>query len=483
MLITLVIYFALLMAISRLVGRDSNDAFFRGNRKSPWPVVAFGMIGASISGVTFVSVTGMVIASDMTYLQMCMGFIIGYLLVAFLLVPMYYRHNLTSIYTYLRERFGTHSHKTGAAFFLLSKLTGAAARMYIVCLILQQFIFSKWHVPFPVTVLCTLTLIWLYTRKSGIRTIVWTDTLQTLCLLTALVLLIINATTQLNLDTTEALSAVCNNPHSRIFEFSDWASPQHFWKQFLSGVFIVIVMTGLDQDMMQKNLTCKDKRSAQKDLCTYGMMFLPVNFLFLSLGVLLIMLYTQTATPLPSNGDQLLPDLIASGTMGETALILFALGIISSSFSSADSAITSLTTSYCIDILGISPDDQGEDSKANIRRRKTVHIVMTLLLAILIIAIHALGSNSIIHLIYLMASYTYGPLLGLFAFGIFTRRTPVDRHTPLIAVACPLACAIADITAEHYFGYTFGYELLMLNGMLTFALLYASSLKSSKCFQ
>lgn len=440
-------------------------------------VVAFGMIGASLSGVTFVSVTGMVTATDMTYLQMCMGFIVGYILVAFVLVPMYYRLKLTSIYTYLRMRFGKRSHKTGASLFLLSKLTGAAARMYVVCLILQQFVCSKWGVPFPITVICTLTLIWLYTHRSGIRSIVWTDTLQTLCLLSALAILIFKAASALDMNIVEAFKAVMDDPHSRVFEWTDWTSRQHFWKQFLSGVFIVIVMTGLDQDMMQKNLTCKDKRSAQKDLCTYGMMFLPVNFLFLSLGILLMMLYAQTSTPLPQNADSLLPQLIANGSMGETALVLFSLGIISSSFSSADSAITSLTTCFCIDILEIEKKGTPTESKSNVKTRKLVHIAMTALLAILIIAFQAAASNSIIDLIYVMAGYTYGPLLGMFVFGMFTKLSPHDSHAPLIAVASPLICFLVYLLASHLWDYTFGYELLMLNALITFSLLCVSGVK------
>ncbi len=357
-LITIAIYFALLLLISNLVGKGGNDAFFRGNRQSPWPVVAFGMIGASLSGVTFISVPGMVMTIDMTYLQMCIGFIFGYILVAFVLLPLYYKYNLTSIYSYLDVRFGRTCRKTGSSFFLLSKMTGAAARLYLVCLILQQYVFDALRVPFVLTVVGTLLLIWLYTHKSGIKAIVWTDSLQTLCLIVALILILLKASDMLGMSFGEAMTAVWNDPHSRIFEFSDWSSKQHFWKQFLSGIFIVIVMTGLDQDMMQKNLSCKNLRDSQKDLCSYGLLFAPVNFLFLSLGVMMMLLYAKTGTPLPAKGDSLLPDFIATGLMGQAVLVFFTIGIIASAFSSADSALTALTTSFCIDILGIEDSEE-----------------------------------------------------------------------------------------------------------------------------
>ena len=455
-LLTVLIYFALLFGISLLTGRGGNDAFFRAGRRSPWPLVAFGMIGTSISGVTFVSVPGMVETTDMTYLQMCMGFFFGYLVIAFVLLPLYYKHGLTSIYTYLGTRFGRVSHKTGACFFLLSKLTGAAARMYLVCLVLEQFL----HVPFVVIAIGALVLIWLYTWRGGIKTIVWTDAMQTLCLLTALCLILVEVASQLDFTFGEAFSKVWNDPHARIFEFDDWSSKQHFWKQFLSGVFVAIVMTGLDQDMMQKNLTCKSLKDGQKDMCSYGIMFLPVNFLFLSLGVLLLLFYSQhPELTVPEKGDTLLPTVIGSGMLGQTALVLFVIGIVASAFSSADSALTALTTSFCIDIRG---------SAKGVAFRKRTHVVMTVVFLLVILGINAIGSSSILDLIYMLAGFTYGPLLGLFAFGMSTRLLVHDRWVPYVAVASPLLCWLIDLAAQRLWNYHFGYELLMLNGLLTF---------------
>lgn len=474
-LATLLIYFLVLLIVARLVGTGGNEAFFRGNRRSPWPLVAFGMIGASLSGVTFISVPGMVMKSDLTYLQMCMGFIPGYFLVAFVLLPVYYKLGLTSIYGYLSKRFGTVSHKTGAAFFLLSKVTGAAARLYIVCLIMQQYalapLFSDSErmaqstALFVLTVVAVLLFIWLYTRRSGIRTLVFTDTLQTFCLLTALFLIFLEAARMLHLDFLQAMSAVWADSHSRIFELGDWHSRQHFVKQFLSGIFIVIVMTGLDQDMMQKNLTCPSLRDAQKDLCSYGLLFLPVNFLFLALGVLLLLLYGQTGTPLPAAPDQLLSGFVATGRMGQWALCLFTIGVVASAFSSADSALTALTTSFCVDILDV--EKRHPERAERVRRR--VHLGFSVVFVLFMLLFRAVNNMSLIDAIYTLASYTYGPLLGLFAFGLFTR-LPLrhERWVPVVAVAAPvLSFLTAELTAR-LAGYQFGYELLLLNGAIAF---------------
>lgn len=475
-LLTIAVYFVILLAISQAVGRGGNDAFFRGNRQSPWYLVAFGMIGASLSGVTFISVLGMASKTDMTYMQMCIGYIFGYAAVAFILLPIYYRYGLTSIYTYLDKRFGKTSYKTGASFFLLSKFAGAAARLYLVCIILQNYVFDDLHIPYTATVIATLVLIWLYTRKGGIRSLVWTDTLQTLCMIAALVLIIAKAMSMLELSPAEAWNAVWSNPHSRIFEFGDWESKQNFWKQFLSGIFIVIVMTGLDQDMMQKNLTCRNLRDAQKDMCTYGVMFVPVNFLFLSLGILMLMLYAKAGIPLPEKSDDILPEFIANGYMGQTAIVLFTIGVIAAAFSSADSAMTALTTSFCVDILEIE-NSGSRFSKNPERTRKIVHVGMMAIFVIFILSFKALNSTSVIDAIFILAGYTYGPLLGLFAFGIFTKRTASDKAVPYIAVASPLICYATDCITATATGYKFGYELLMLNGMLTFAGLWLTGHK------
>ena len=444
-------YFIVLFGISHLTSRKANnDMFYRANRRAPWYMVAFGMIGASISGVTFVSVPGMVLTSQMTYLQMCLGFIVGYIVIAFVLLPLYYRLQLTSIYTYLGQRFGNRSYQTGAWFFLLSKMVGASVRFYVVCIILQQFVFEPAGIPFIVNVMSMVLLIWLYTRRGGIGTLVFTDTFQTLCLFTALVLIILEAIGHLHLSVSEAVSAIADSPMSRIFVFDDWVSPHHFWKQFLSGAFIAIVMTGLDQDMMQKNLTCKTLKDAQKDMCTYGVAFVPANLLFLALGVLLTM-----ALGSEMKGDELLPTFV----QGTSAIYLFVLGIVAASFSSADSALTSLTTCFCVDIRRQSDNEQ---------LRKRMHVVMCFIFILFILLFRAVNSTSLIDAVYILASYTYGPLLGLFAFGLFTRRQPIDRFVPYICIASPLFCYALDTTTQTIWNYRFGYELLMLNGLLTF---------------
>ena len=466
-LVTVILYFCALLLLSRFTGKGgSNASFFSGNRQSPWPLVAFGMIGASISGLTFIGVPGWVMSTDMTYLQMCLGFVVGYVVVAFVLLPLYYRYGLISIYTYLNERFGRVSYQTGSSFFMLSKLLGAAAKFYVVCRILQYCLADTFSVPYVVVVCVTLFLIWLYTRRSGIRSLVWTDSLQTLCLLAALLLLMFKAMSMLDMNLSEAVAAVSQDPHSRIFEFGDMASKQNFWKQFLSGIFIVIVMTGLDQDMMQKNLTCKDLRSAQKDMCSYGVLFVPVNLLFLTLGILLMMLYRQQGMPLPAKGDDLLSGIVLQGVMGKSSLILFTIGVIASAFSSADSAMTALTTSFCIDILGKEHDEAV---------RKKVHLAMMVAFVILTLTFNAVSSGGVMDLIYTLVSYTYGPLLGLFAFGMFTQRHPRERLVPYIAVASPLLCYLVDRLVAQQTGYRFGYEMLMMNGCLTFLGLWAVS--------
>ena len=464
-IITVLAYFAILFGISHLTSRKANnDTFYRANRRAPWYMVAFGMIGASISGITFVSVPGMVLTSQMTYLQMCLGFIVGYLVIAFVLLPLYYRLNLTSIYTYLGQRLGVRSYKTGASFFLLSKMTGAAVRFYVICIILQQFVFDPAGIPFAANVIVMVVLIWLYTRRGGIGTLVFTDSFQTLCLFTALIMIILSVISQLNLSVSEAVSAIANSEMSRIFVFDDWLSPHHFVKQFLSGAFIAIVMTGLDQDMMQKNLTCKTLRDAQKDMCTYGVAFVPANLLFLALGVLLTMVLGSGL-----KGDEMLPTFIQGSADSSLLTLLFTIGIVAASFSSADSALTSLTTCYCVDIRR-QPDNE--------ELRKKVHIAMCLFFVLFILLFRQVNSTSLIDAIYILASYTYGPLLGLFVFGLFTRKQPKDTVVPYICIVSPLLCYFLDFTAQHFLGYRFGYELLMLNGLLTFAGLWASSLRN-----
>ena len=469
MLAILIAYFALIYVVARLAGRGGNDAFFRGSRQSPWPVVAFGMIGASISGVSFIGVPGWVSTTDMTYLQMCLGFIVGYAVVAFVLLPVYYRYNLTSIYTYLNHRLGLRSYKTGASFFILSKLLGAAAKFYVVVQILQACISDHYGIPYAVTAIVALLFIWLYTHRSGIRALVWTDALQTLILIVALVLIIVKACQMLGMNTAEAITAIADNPHARIFEFGDIASRQNFWKQFLSGIFVVIVMTGLDQDMMQKNLTCKNLRAAQQDMCSYGVMFVPVNLMLLALGILLLMLYNQLGIDIPTRGDSLITDIVLGGHMGNIVLACFMIGMVSSTFTSADSALTALTTSVCVDIFQRDDDE---------RLRRRTHIGIMLLFLICTLVFHYLGSGSVMDLIYTLVSYTYGPLLGLFAFGLFIPRKVNDRAVPYICIAAPVICYIIDKTTYAMTGYQFGYEMLLFNGLLTFAGLMGSSTRN-----
>ncbi len=459
-LTTILVYFCVLMFMGRVTSRKSdNDTFYRGERKSPWYMLAFGLVGTSISGITFVSVPGMVINQDMTYLQTCFGFILGYFVVAFVLLPVYYRLNLTTIYTYLKERLGKRSYKTGAMFFLLSEMTGTALKFYVVCSILQRFVFGQFGLPFGVTVVMLVALIWLYTRRGGIKTVVWTDTFQTFCMMAALIIIIAEVIGKLDFTFGEAVSAIAANSHSRIFVFDDWVSTQNFFKQFLSGVFIVIVMTGLDQHMMQKNLTCKTLRDAQKDMCVGGFFFVPVNLLFLSLGVLLLLLAAKEGIAIPADSDELMPLFTASGHLGTLVLVLFSIGIVAASFSGTDSALTAVTTSFCVDI---------KERPADERLRHISHLAVCCLFAVFILLFKALNSTSVIDAIYIVLSYTSGPLLGLFSYGILTKRTVDDKKVPYICVLSPVVCFAIDQLASHFFGYSFGYELLMLNGLLVF---------------
>ena len=458
--VTVLIYFVALWIVSHFVThKSSNEVFFRAERKSPWYMVAFGMIGASISGVSFVSVPGMPVHINMYYLQMCLGFIFGYFAIAFILLPIYYKLNLTTIYSYLNQRLGIRAYKTGASFFLLSKMTRAAVSFYVACMLLHRFVFEALGIPFFVSVIGLVLLIWLYTHRGGVKTLVWTDTFQTLCLFGALILIIINVADALGMRMEEAMKAIKDSTYSQVFLFDNWISKQNFWKQFLSGVFVVIVMTGLDQDMMQKNLTCKTLREAQKDMCTYGLFFVPANLLFLSLGILLIMLTQQLGMELPANTDDLLPMFAATGKLGTTVTVLFTIGIVAACFSSADSALTALTTSFCVDIKE-RPHDE------SLRRR--AHIGICVVFALFILLFRLVNSTNVIDAIYTLCSYTYGPLLGLFAFGLITKRMPRDRYVPYIAVASPVACYLINSLTTHFTGYIFGYELLMLNGLLTF---------------
>ncbi|MDR2811444.1 MAG: sodium:solute symporter [Tannerellaceae bacterium] len=468
-------YFGVLLIISHLTGRKNsgNEAFFLGNRKSPWYIVSIAMIGTSLSGVTFVSVPGMVRSIDMTYMQTVFGFFVGYILIAKVLLPLYYKLRLTSIYAWLEERIGRRGYRTGASFFLLSKIVGAAARLYLVVLILQSYVFNAWEIPFGVTVVISIALVWLYTFRGGIRTIVWTDTLQCICFVFMLGIIIWEVKNKMGTDVGGMIRTLTDSTYFRLFEFRDWHSTQHFTKQFFSGIFITIVMTGLDQDMMQKNLSCKNLKDAQKNMYTYGFAFTPVNFLFLSLGALLLILAGKEGIALPALSDDILPMFCTSGILGQSILIFFTIGIIAAAFSSADSALTALTTSFCVDILGVEKKEAGQARRIRLR----VHLLISVLFALIILLFKALNNRSVIDAIYMIASYTYGPLLGLFLFGLFTKKKPRDRYVPYICIASPLICLMVSHLTKLYTGYVFSYEMLMINGGLTFAGLWFASKK------
>ncbi len=472
-LLIIVLYFAFLMLISHLTGRRSdNETFFLGGKRSPWFLVAFGMIGTSISGVTFISVPGMPLSIGMTYMQTVLGFTVGYLLIAWILLPLYYKLNLTSIYTYLDKRFGPRTYKIGASFFLLSKIIGAAARLYIVVFILQRFVFDAWHIPFVVTTVVIVALIWLYSHRSGIKTIVWTDALQTAFLLGALFLIIWQLMDKMQLGFYDVVATVKDSGMDRIFVFDDWQTKQNFFKQFFSGIFITIVMVGLDQDMMQKNLSIRTLKASQKNMYFYGIAFLPVNLLFLVLGILLITFAGQHHIDIPALGDEMLP-LFATQYLGFPVLLFFCIGIIAAAFSSADSALTALTTSFCVDILEVG---KYSSAKAELWRKRS-HIFISLLFVLIICIIRAVNDQSIIDAIYTIAGYTYGPLLGFFSYGLFMRGKPRDRWIPYIAISSPIICFGIDFLTKYLYDYKMGYEMLMINGLLTFVGLCMAALR------
>jgi SSS family transporter len=465
LLLLIIGYFGVLQIIALRGRKDSsNAAFFLGNKTSPWYIVAFGMIGASLSGVTFVAVPGWVATSGFSYMQMVLGFSLGYVVVAFVLLPLYYRLQLTSIYTYLLQRFGTRTHKTGSLFFLLSRTIGGATRLYIVALILQRFIFDTWNVPFFVTVSLLLALIYLYTFAGGIKTIVWTDALQTLFLLIALVLLIVQSMQFLSFDIQTTIDTVKNSPVSKVWVFDNWQSPSHFVKLFISGIFITVAMTGLDQDMMQKNLSCKNIQSAQKNMLSYGFAFIPVNLLFLTLGLLLLLVAETQGIPIPTQTDSLLPTIIGNGVLGSWAMVFFLVGIIAATFSSADSALVALTTAFSVDILNI---ERMEEKRAKIVRQWT-HVAFCFLFLAIILLFYVSNNKSILDVLFTIASYTYGPLLGIFAFGIFTKKYINDALVPYIAILSPILAYAIYWICNTYFSYYIGYELLIINGSLTF---------------
>ncbi len=453
-------YFGVLILISLLTSKKAdNDTFFRGNKQSPWYIVSIGMIGASLSGVTFISVPGWVGSTGLTYMQMVMGYFLGYLVIAHVLLPLYYRLNLTSIYTYLNDRFGFWSYKSGAVLFLLSRTVGASARLYLMANVLQIAVFDSFNIPFEITVLVTILLIWLYTFRGGIKTIIWTDTLQTLFMLLSVGITVVMITKTMNLSFSGMITSISESAYSKLFEFNDWSSKQHFIKQFFSGAFITIVMTGLDQDMMQKNLTCRNLKDAQKNMYWYGFAFVPVNLLFLSLGVLLFIFAANQGIAIPERADDLFPIIATGGYLPQLVSVFFMLGLVAAAYSSADSALTSLTTSFSVDLLNVEQLDKAEAK----RIRFKVHIGFSILLALVILLFRVFNDDSVISTIFNLAGYTYGPLLGLYAFGLFTKLKVKDRWVPLVAIIAPIVIGIID------YNFVMGYEKLIYNGALTFA--------------
>lgn len=463
---------------------SGNDAFFRAGRKSPWPVVAYGMLGASLSGVTFMSVPGGVYYGAFTYMPLVFGYVVGYFVIAFLLLPLYYRLNLTSIYSYLDQRFGGTSEKTGAIFFILSRLLGSALRMYLVVFVLYELVFVNWGIPFWIPAVVFIALILLYTFRGGLKTVVWTDTLQTTFLLLAAIATVIVILKNLGMSIPELLSASADEGYTRIWE-TDVNHPKYYWKQIVSGAFITIAMTGLDQDMMQKNLTCKSLRDAQKNVITSSFLFVIVNLIFLTLGAALVYYGTHTAgfeMPVGADGrvlaDKIYPSIAQS--LGGFTLVCFVLGMVAAGYSSADGTLTALTTTFCYDFLHFDKRKNLSEER-QVFYRKLVHVGFALLYLLVIIAFRPFHNDSLINILFDVAGYTYGPLLGLYAFGLFTHRSVRDRWVPLVAVVCPVVCYLLKIYSARLFGgYQLGFELLLLNGVLTFVGLMMISKKGQK---
>jgi len=466
-LITIVAYFAVLFAVSYFTGRKADNAgFFSGNRKSPWYVVAFATIGAAISGVTFVSVPGMVAGSGFSYLQMVLGFTVGQLIIAFVLIPLFYRMNLVSIYEYLENRFGLLTYNTGAWFFFVSKMMGASIRLFIVCVVLQLLVFGPLNLSFILNVIFTVGIVWLYTFRGGVKTLIWTDSFKTFCLIVSVGLCIYYISGNLETNGSNIFSAIFSSDMSRIFFFDDFNDRRYFFKQFLAGVFTVIAITGLDQDMMQKSLSCKNFRDSQKNMITGGILQIGINLLFLMLGVLLYSYATSKAVVLPAKGDEVFPFLATQGYFPFIVSLLFIIGLISAAYAAAGSALTALTTSFTIDIL---KSTKQKTEKETVAIRQKVHVGMAIIMGIVIYVINLLNNASVIDTVYKFASYTYGPLLGMFAFGIFTKWKVRDRWTPFVAVASPVLCLVLDLNSKVWFkGYEFSHERLIFNALFTF---------------
>lgn len=478
---TVAAYFAVLMAISAIASRGSDNAtFFTGNRKAPWPLVAFASIGAAISGVTFISVPGMVAAKGHAYLQMVLGFIVGYIVIAVVLVPMFYRRNLVSIYGYLGQRFGIRSYRSGAWIFFISKMLGASVRFFVVCAVLQSLVFSPLGIPFEVNVIATVALIWLYTVNGGVKTLIWTDTIKSICLIGSVVLSIAFVSHIMGFDFHTAVGSISAHESSRIFFFDDPFSGSYFWKQFVAGVFMAIATNGLDQDMMQRHLACRDSVSSRKNMIISGIMQFFVIALFLVLGTLLVMYAEFAGISFPAKSDELFGIIATHETMPVAVGIVFIIGLIASAYSAAGSALTSLTTSFTVDIL--DAPSQLDESKLRKTRQK-VHVMMGIIMGAVIIAFYHMSDSDAISAVYTLASYTYGPILGLFAFGLLTRQRVRDDAVPAVCVCAPAIAWVIQAALYHFLLYETGFELLVLNAALTMAGLQITSLKTEKISQ
>lgn len=465
---TIIGYFIILFSISYLSGRKADNAtFFIGNRKSKWYIVAFSMISSFISGVTFVSVPGMVRTNGFSYMQMVFGFFVGQIIITFILIPLFYKIKLISIYEYLGERFGIYSYKTGASFFFISKMLGASVRLFLVCLTMQFLIFKPYHLPFLLNVIITIVIVWLYTFRGGVKSIIWTDSLKTFCLLFSIGLSIYYISVMLDLNFTNIFSSISHSEMSRIFFFDDINDKHFFFKQFFAGVFTMIAMSGLDQDMMQRALSCRNLADSQKNIITSSICQLFVNLLFLMLGVLLYLFAQKVG--IQEKGDSLFPSVATSHFLPPVVGILFVIGLVSTAFSAAGSALTALTTSFTIDILNVK---EGEEKKIA-RTRKYVHFMMAITMGLVIYVFNLCNNTSVIDAVYVLASYTYGPILGLFIFGIFIKRQIKDKYVPFVAILSPVLCYILQSHSERWFnGYKFSYELLLFNALFTFIGLY-----------
>lgn len=481
-ILTIGVYFAILVAVGRLASRNADNAtFFTGGRRMPWLLVGVAMIGASISGVTFISVPGMVAAKGYAYLQMVLGFIVGYFVIAVVLVPVFYKRRLVSIYGYLRQRFGNGAYRSGAWLFFVSKLTGASVRFFVVCAVLQLLVCAPVGIPFEVNVLLTIALIWLYTASAGVKALIWADLIKSLCLILSVVLCIAYIAFNCGLEIAEIPAAVVSHPTFRIWHFDDPMAGSYFWKQFIAGIFMAVATNGLDQDMMQRNLACRDSAESRKNMIFSGVMQFFIIALFLVLGTMLLIFVERSGLTLPEKSDEYFGFVATHSSMPAVIGVLFVVGLVSAAYSAAGSALTSLTTSFTIDILDAEKRCGGNTRKmAGIRLR--VHALMSLLMAAVIIIFHYLSTDDAISAVYTVASYTYGPILGLFLYGLFTRFSVDDRYVPLVCVAAPVVSWAIQWGLESAFGYQTGFELLLLNAFVTACGLHLLSIKKSVAY-